>query len=229
MAEKRIKTGIKGFDKLCKGGFVDKSINLVMGNAGSGKSTFLLQFLYNGATEYGQNGLYVSFEQEINDVYRTGKSMGMNFEKLDKQGRFKFIKMHGRHLVKDLQKRLMKVIIDNNIKRVCLDPINVLSVNLPNEINARKQIFELLVLLKKLGVCVLIAGEADEQNEDFSALSEEITFSKYLVDGIVELFSSGLSGEGDRALRISKMRMTDHFRGPIGMEINDKGIKVLKE
>ena len=39
---------------------------------------------------------------------------------------------------------------------------------------------------------------------------------------------SGLGGESDRALRITKMRRTDHYRGPIPMEITNQGIKLTK-
>ena len=40
----RCPTGIAGFDNLCEGGLVADSANLVVGNAGAGKTTFLLQF-----------------------------------------------------------------------------------------------------------------------------------------------------------------------------------------
>jgi len=81
--------------------------------------------------------------------------------------------------------------------------------------------------LKKLNVCVLVAGESDEDLGGRYNLSEEIKFCKYTVDGVIELFSSGIGGEGDRALRISKMRMTNHYRGPLAFSITDKGIKVV--
>ena len=131
-------------------------------------------------------------------------------------------------LVKDMQKQLLKIITSHNIQRVCFDPINVLSLDLPKEVTLRKQLFELFLFLKKLGICVIIAGEADEALEKGCSLADEIVFSKYLADGIIELFASGIGGSGDRALRISKMRMTNHYRGPVGMQITSSGLKVLK-
>jgi circadian clock protein KaiC len=226
--EERKATGIPGFDKLCSGGFIRDSINLIVGNAGAGKTTFLLQFLYNGATIYDEKGLYVSFEPEVSDLYRTGKLLGMDFESLEKQGKCLFLKLGAGLTVKDMEEKLTKIIMKEDIERVCFDPINVFSVDLPREISLRKQIYNFLSLLKKLDVCILIAGEADEDLSKGYSLPEEIQFSKYAADGVVELFSSGISGEGDRAIRISKMRMTNHFRGPIGMQLTDKGIKILK-
>ena len=224
--EERCETGVSGFDSLCEGGFVRDSINLVVGNAGAGKTTFLLQFLYNGATRFNEKGLYISFEPEPMDLFKAGKSQGMDVEKLDKEGRCMVLKFDSRMPVKDLQIKITKMIAEHDIKRICFDPINVFAIDLPKDTSSRRQIYDLLVLFKKLNVCVVIAGEADEDKE--ICLSEEITFSKYLVDGVVELYNSGISGEGDRALRIVKMRMTNHFIGPVGMNITSSGIKVLK-
>jgi KaiC/GvpD/RAD55 family RecA-like ATPase len=93
----------------------------------------------------------------------------------------------------------------------------------------RKQLYEFLVLLKNLDVCVIIAGESDEEDgAGRQIVSESLSFCKYLVDGVIELFSSGTSGSGDRAIRILKMRMINHKRGPVGMTITDSGINILK-
>ena len=43
------------------------------------------------------------------------------------------------------------------------------------------------------------------------------------------MHESGLSGVGDRAVRVIKMRRTAHSRGPIGMAITDNGIEILPE
>ena len=39
----RCPSGIEGFDRICQGGFVRNSDNLIIGGPGSGKTTFLLQ------------------------------------------------------------------------------------------------------------------------------------------------------------------------------------------
>jgi circadian clock protein KaiC len=224
--EDRLETGIPGFDKLCEGGLIKDSVNLIIGNAGAGKTTFLLQYLWNGATKYDEKGLYVSFEPEIVDLYRAGKKQGMDFESIN--NKCTFIKFNTGMPIKEIQDKLMKIIIKENVKRVCFDSINVFMVDLPKNISLRKQIYDFLSLLKKLNVCVMVTGEADEESGTEYTLSEEITFCKYSVDAVIELYSSGISGVGDRALRISKMRMTNHVRGPQGMEISESGIKVLK-
>lgn len=226
--EERLATGISGFDKLIQGGFISDSLNLVLGNSGAGKTTFLLQFLYNGVVKHKEKGLYVSFESDESYIFRTGKVLGMNFNKFEKDGSCSIIKVDPEETIGNLQDKLMRIIIENDVRRVCIDPLNVFSLNLPKEISARKQLYDFLSFLRGLNVCVLVAGESDRESEGDSVVSEDIGFVKYLVDGVIELFSSGISGEGDRALRITKMRMTDHFRGPVGFELTKKGLDVKK-
>lgn len=224
--EDRIETGIPGFDNLVQGGLISDSINLIMGNAGAGKTTFLLQFLYEGAKKHKQKGLYVSFECDKKYLHRNGISFGMDFEELEKKELCKIIRVNPESSIEELQESLMKIIIENDIRRVCLDPLNVFSLNLPREESIRKQIYDLLSFLRGLNVCVLVAGESDEESGGGHKITPEIKFSKYLSDSVIELFSSGISGEGDRAVRISKMRMTNHFRWPVSFKFGKNGIEV---
>ena len=55
----RIKTGIYGLDQLIEGGVRDNSAIVVVGSSGTGKTTFVMQFLMQGI-ENGEQGLYVT-------------------------------------------------------------------------------------------------------------------------------------------------------------------------
>ena len=65
---KRIKTGVPGFDKLIEGGLIQNSVNLLSGGTGTGKTIFCLQFLYSGAKESNEKGIYISFEESSEDL-----------------------------------------------------------------------------------------------------------------------------------------------------------------
>jgi circadian clock protein KaiC len=228
--EIRCASGIQGFDKLCEGGFIDDSINLVMGNPGSGKTTFSLQFLYNGATKFNESGLYITFENDVEDLKRVGKKLGMDFEKTQKKNAtVSFLRYDFKRNIKSIQNELVKLIAEHDIKRICLDPINIFTLEFDKGINIRRELYDFLSLLRRLDLCVVISGETDENvGGDDLILTEEISFCKYLADGVIQLYSSGLSGSGDRALRITKMRMTNHQRGPVGMQLTAAGVKILK-
>ena len=78
----RIKTGILELDKMLCGGFMPGDAVLVAGSAGSGKTTLALQYLVNGITQFGDRGIYVTFEELPNQIYRDAKSFGWDLRKL---------------------------------------------------------------------------------------------------------------------------------------------------
>src|SRR3989338_158496 len=59
----RIQTGIPGLYELIEGGIEKGGTILVVGSAGTGKTTFGLQFLYKGAVEFGDPGIFITFEE----------------------------------------------------------------------------------------------------------------------------------------------------------------------
>ncbi len=225
--KERSETGIPGFDKLCEGGFYANSINLVIGSAGSGKTTFGLQYLYHGATKAGENGLYISFEPETKELFVAGKKQGMDFEELDKKGSVKIVKLNNTSSIAAVEKQVKDLIKKYNAKRVCFDPLNVFALDLPAGKNPRKQIYDLTNALKSLGVTVVLVAEANEETVGVQNLPEEVVFAKFFADSVTEIYASGLGGAGDRSIRIAKMRMTNNVRGPQSMEITDKGIRIL--
>jgi circadian clock protein KaiC len=225
----RCETGIPGFDKLCSGGLVRNSVNAVLGGPGAGKTTFLLQFLYNGATMYNENGIYLSFEPDVMDLYQDALALGMDFMKLEKDGKCKFIKMSPRSDVREIKDELMKVISKNEIKRICIDPISIFSISSNKETDLRETVFDLTSLLKRLKVTVLLADETIEGTLEAGSLGEggfDARPIKFLSDGLINLYTSGLGGGSDRAVRISKMRRTAHVRGPISFQLTNSGFKI---
>ena len=56
----RVATGIPGFDEMLEGGYPAGSLITLAGRPGTGKTIFGSQFLYYGAREHGEPGMYVS-------------------------------------------------------------------------------------------------------------------------------------------------------------------------
>lgn len=220
MMIERCPTGIAGFDELCQGGFVRNSENMIVGGPGSGKTTFMLQFLFNGSTKFDENGLYCSFEPDIVETLNDGMNFGWDFSKLNEQNKVKFMRFSPKTSIGDLKSELTKLISKYNIKRVCFDPISVLAMNLSDSGKVRDQLFELASLMKRLKVTSIIADEIDNKKE---AATEVMQF---LADTVVYLYEAGVQGS-DRAIRISKMRRTNHFRNYVGMKIGEQGIQIV--
>jgi len=226
----RCATGIAGFDAISQGGFVRNSDNLIVGGPGSGKTTFLLQFLWNGITQYGENGLYCSFEPDIVETLSDGMSYGWDFSKLNAEGKIQFMRFAPETSIDELKSELTKLISKNNIRRVCFDPISVLALNLSEQGKIRQTTFELCSLMKRLKVTTLLADESMEAEGMPIQQTGEWTKTdilRFLSDSVTVFYESGVSGESDRAIRIAKMRRTAHERKAVGMRLSGTGIEVM--
>ena len=231
MLTERCPSGIAGFDRMCQGGFIKNSTNLLIGGPGSGKTTFLLQFLWNGCQLYGENGLYVSFEPDILEVFKDALSFGWDFSKLDATNKCKMIRMSPKISQKEVSSELMDMVSKYDIKRVCFDPVTVFAMHIEKESEIRERVFELASLLKRLNVTVILSDE-DASDSVNMITASEITRTnalKFTADSVSTLYSSGLGGVSDRAARIIKMRRTNHIRGPVPLEITNAGIKVTNQ
>lgn len=233
MDNDRCPSGISGFDDFCEGGFVRNSVNCVIGGPGSGKTIFLLQFLHNGAMMYKESGLYISFEEDVFEIYKDGQRMGWNLEDLDKSNNVKVVKISPYTTVSELKKELTFLTARYDIKRICFDPVNMFGKSEEKDSRIRMMLVDLTSLLKRFNVTTLLSAESTSGDvEEMGVIStneDGVNHVKFLSDSLVHLHTSGLGGISDRALRIVKMRRTNHTRGPLPIQITDKGIILLKK
>ncbi len=76
---------------MLSGGFLEKDAVMLAGSAGMGKTTLALQYLVNGISNYGENGIYVTFEQLPDQIYRDAQSFGWDLRKLEHENKFRLI------------------------------------------------------------------------------------------------------------------------------------------
>jgi len=207
---------------------VRNSANLIIGGPGSGKTTFMLQFLWNGAMTFNEPGIYCSFEPDIIETLYDAISFGWDFSKLNEQDRVKFVRFSPRTSIDELKNELTRIISKYGVKRICLDPVSVLALNENNAGKIRENLFDLVSLMKRLKVTSILSDEFLEG--DVSAVETGIwsktDILKFLSDSVTILYEHGFKQGNDRALKVIKMRRTNHLRNPVGMELTSKGIEV---
>ena len=76
-------TGIKGFDEVTEGGLPKNRTTLISGSTGSGKTLLGLDFLIKGATSYKEPGIFVSFEETEEELYKDVASLNLDLKKLE--------------------------------------------------------------------------------------------------------------------------------------------------
>lgn len=126
----RIKTGIPGFDSLVEGGIPEGFNVLVVGQPGTGKTIFGLQFLYNGALA-GENGMYVTLDADADKVREQARRFDWDVDSLEGQ---KKLRVLGIPLNKQMRLNLFKLIEDKakewNIKRIVFDSLSSFTFNI---------------------------------------------------------------------------------------------------
>ena len=86
-----IRSGLRGVDLIIGGGFKKGSLVIVAGNPGTGKTVFSAGWLYHGAEDFDESGIYVSFAESRETFYDNMKSFGYYFKKLEDEGKFQFL------------------------------------------------------------------------------------------------------------------------------------------
>src|SRR5207237_7986898 len=86
-----VKTGIKGLDEVLFGGFPRGNIILVAGTAVTGKTTFGVEFVYRGASQFNEPGVIVLFEVAPDKLIRDAALFGWDLRELERNGRLKMI------------------------------------------------------------------------------------------------------------------------------------------
>ena len=234
---KRTKTGIPGFDDLIQGGFPSPSNILIEGKPGTGKTIFAMEYLYNGATQFNEPGLYLSFEQSAASIYSQAAQFGWDFEKAGVS-----VVYRSPSKVKSVSE-IIKIIFDqagkNGIRRIVVDSLPALYINAKDvtieksegffsrlfgkdkvkELDEKKFIYLFLDTIKCVPLTTLIVTEDINSLQDFGDTPE------YAADGVIKLTLEPM-GQFSRSMLITKMRHTKNNTNSQPVEINDKGITI---
>src|SRR4051794_180406 len=75
-------TGIAGLDEVTGGGLPRGRPTIVCGSAGCGKTLFAMEFLVRGATEFGEPGVFLAFEENAEELAVNVRSLGFDLDDL---------------------------------------------------------------------------------------------------------------------------------------------------
>jgi len=202
----KVKSGIKGLDKLIGGGFTPGSVNLIAGKTGSGKTLTALQMLYKGAKDFDEPGLYITTEQPAEDLREDAlKSFGWDIRTLEAKGMFKFMELHP-YKIKTLPKLLTKMLQNTKYKRVVIDSESMFGLFLQNPFEERVIMFNILRKFKDKDITVFLTTEILEDSKGLSRFG----VIEFLADSIILLNFLMFASKYNRALAVRKMRRTKH-------------------
>jgi circadian clock protein KaiC len=227
---KKAPTGIDGFDEITEGGLPAGRPTLVCGGAGCGKTLFALEFLVQGATRFGEPGVFIAFEETAEDLAANVASLGFDLERLVAEGKLLIDYVHlerseieeaGEFDLEGLFVRLGFAIDTIGARRVVLDTLEVLFASLPNEAILRSELRRLFRWLKDRGVSAIVTAEKGQGAMTRHGLEE------YVSDCVVVLDHRVDEQVSTRRLRVVKYRGTTHETNEFPFLIDEGGISVL--
>jgi KaiC/GvpD/RAD55 family RecA-like ATPase len=219
------RTGIEGLDSILGGGIVDNATVLISGNPGTGKSILGLQYIYNGVQEFDEKGIYLSFEENREDIAQAAESIGFeNWRELVEDDQI---------LVYDKQELLrhndfndtLELLLDEfeemDYDRLVLDSLTMFELFFENEQEKRTYLLKFSDILKANGLTSLLIAE---QSAVFP--EQDIGLENFLTDGNIYLIQMPTESGVNRYIWVAKMRKQNIETDIFPMDIADGGITV---
>jgi len=231
VSSNRIKTGIKGFDELFDGGFLRESVSLLSGAPGTGKTIFSLAFLHNGAKEFNQKGIYVTFEQPEKDLIEQAKQFGWDLQKLQKENKINIVSIPVQGVHKETLDMIAELVEESGAQRLIIDSLSTLNIAAPyytdhegitsNSAIEKYFIYTFVDKLRTLDCTTLLISELRHDGW----LGKDTT-AEFVVDNVIILKYFGAKGSSSRTMAIKKARKTKFDENIHPFEFTDKGIEI---
>lgn len=222
-------TGIQGLDDITTGGLPKNRPTLLLGNAGSGKTILAMEFLVNGIELFNENGVFMTFEENSDELVMNLKSLGFNLNKYLSNNRIYLEHINidqdarqgtGMYNIEGLFVRLKQAIHKVKAKRVVLDSLDTLFYGLDYKI-LRSEFIRLFSWLKEMEVTAIITGEMGDTFLSRHGLEE------YIADCVIVLDNRSTNQITTRRLRIVKYRGSLHGNNEYPFLIDESGISVF--
>jgi KaiC domain protein len=225
----RIELGIEGLDEMILGGVPERSLISVIGSAGTGKTTFGLQFL-NRALADGKRGVYITLEESTDRIYDTAEEKGWSFAEYAEEGRLAVVHLDPIEMANSLtsiRSDLPELVEAFDADRLVLDSVSLLEMMYDHPSDRRSEVYQFTRALKQAGVTTLVTSEADSDN----AYGSRYGIIEYLADAVFVLQYVRPSDfqETRLALEIQKIRDANHSRETKPYEITNEGLSVYRQ
>ena len=226
----KVPSGIKGLDVITGGGLPKGRPSLVSGGPGCGKTLFAMEFIIRGITDYNEPGVFVAFEEKIDDLKKNFKSLGFDLD--DLAGQKKLVLDHifidrteieetGEYDLEGLFIRLGALIDEVGAKRIAIDTLEAIFSGFCNEAILRSELRRLFLWLKDKGITAVVTGERGDRTITKYGLEE------YVADCVITLDHRITNQIATRRLRIIKYRGSVHGTDEYPFLISQDGISVL--
>jgi circadian clock protein KaiC len=208
-AQRRLVSGIGELDSLLGGGLESGTSTLIVGSAGTGKSTLASQFCA-AAAERGEHASMFLFDENRETLLTRADGLGVPLRCQLDTGRIKIQQVDPAELspgeFSDAIRRAVEV---DRASVVAIDSLNGYLNAMPGERFLAVQLHEMLMYLNQQGVATLLIGA--HQGLIGTNMVTPVDAS-YLADAVILMRYFEAQGEVRQAISVVKKRGSDHER-----------------
>jgi circadian clock protein KaiC len=219
----RLGSGIPGLDALLRGGFLRRSVTLVSGSAGVGKTVFGLQFLLEAAAKQ-ETGLYVTLEEGPEQLLASADALGLPLRAAIDANLIQILYVSREHLRAG---QFLTVLADRltalKATRVVLDAATQMLTEHMAIDELRYVLYKLVVRFKTLGITSVVTLEAP-----FLYSTDRVTEQGLspIADNLLMLRYKEADGRLWPTLTIVKTRGSDHDRATHAVAVGKGGMRI---
>jgi KaiC/GvpD/RAD55 family RecA-like ATPase len=232
MERRFIKSGVPGLDEILGGGILDGSIITLSGPTGSGKSTLAAQFLYSGATQFNEPGLYLAIEESRRDFFFHISGYVWDFDALEKERKFVFLDypIHEVDQIVNQSNAIHEIINSTGTRRVVIDSIMPIGLFFKGDEERKKGFLKFIENLRKWNVTTLIISEDFRMSNSGARPTSEFGIESF-TDGWINLFYKydEKAMERMRYVEVIKMKGVAHSAKSYPAHLDEHGFRISSE
>ena len=221
--QRRFSSGAAGLDRLLGGGIEAGTSTLVVGSAGTGKSTLAAKFAEAAATRGERSAMYL-FDESINTLMTRTNALGIELQKHYDAGLISIRQIDPAELTPgELAHEIRVAVEDKGVRFVVIDSLNGYLQAMPGERYLTIHLHEMLMFLGSHGVATMLIGA--HQGVIGTQMRSPVD-ATYLADAVVMLRYFETRGRVRQAISVMKKRGGAHERTIREFSLQTGGIVV---
>jgi circadian clock protein KaiC len=214
----KLPTGISGFDHVAQGGLPAGRTTLISGTAGTAKTVFACQYLVEGIVQHDMGGVFVTFEESVEDIRANMRGFGWDIEAWEAEGKWAFVDASrtgdeiyfaGDYDLDALIARIRHAVEKVSAQRVSLDSLGAVFTMFPDTHTIRNELFRIAMALKSMHVTAIMTAERTDEYGQVARFGIE----EFVADNVVILRNVLDEEKRRRTVEILKFRGAPHRKG----------------
>lgn len=219
-----VASGVVELDALLGGGMHRGTSNLLIGPAGSGKSTIAMQYAM-AAARREELVAYYAFDENLGTMITRAKGIGFDIDTHLESGKLQLRQIDPAELSPgEFTHQVCRAVESDNARMVVIDSLNGYLQAMPEERFLTTQLHEVLTYLSQRGVLTIMVLA---QHGLFGRMESSIDLT-YLADTVMVARFFEAMGTVRKAISVVKKRSGKHETAIRELNIDQQGVRVGK-